>query len=152
VTASVRRTVEVGLDPAAAFELFTEHIGEWYVGGPHAWRDPSRAVGIRFEPRAGGRWIEVWDAESGEGCELGIVRVWEPASRLVVAYRHPWLPPEPLTELEIRFDECPGGTRVVLEPRGFEHLPPDAGARFLSPRTWSALLSWFTTYAATLPR
>jgi uncharacterized protein YndB with AHSA1/START domain len=148
VTASVRRTVEVGVDPATAFELFTAHIGEWYVGGPHAWRDPSRAVGMRLEPGVGGRWIEVWDRASGEGCEHGVVRVWEPASRLVVAYRHPWLPAEPPTELEIRFDACDAGTRVVLEHRGFERLPADAAARFLTPRAWSALMSWFTTYAA----
>src|ERR1041384_2149382 len=64
---SVVRTVEVTLDPLRAFEAFTGEIGEWYVGGPHSWNDPQRAVGIRFEPGVGGRWIEVWDEVTGEG-------------------------------------------------------------------------------------
>lgn len=150
--AAVRRTVEVAVDPETAFALFTERIGDWYVGGPHAWRDPGRAVGMRFEPGVGGRWVEVWDAESGEGCEVGTVLVWEPGTRLVVAYRHPWLPPEPPTELEVRFDPVGAGTRVVLEHRGFDRLPPEVVARFLSPRAWSRLMTWYTAYVARSPR
>ena len=146
--ASVRRTIEVAADPDTAFTIFTEHIGDWYVGGRHAWRDPSRAVGIRFEPGVGGRWLEVWDAASGEGYEIGTVRVWEPGQRLVVSYRHPRLPPEPLTEIEVRFDPVDGGTRVTLEHRGWDRLPPEVVAGFLTPRAWGALVQWYGAYVA----
>lgn len=147
-TASVRRTVSVAVDPLTAFTVFTEHIDEWYLGGRHAWTDPDRAVGIRFEPGVGGRWLEVWDADSGEGYEIGVVQAWEPGSRLVVSYRHPRLPPAPLTEIEVRFDAVDGGTRVTLEHRGWDRLPPDAVANFLTPRAWSTLVRWYTTYLA----
>jgi Activator of Hsp90 ATPase homolog 1-like protein len=145
-SASVRRTIEVAVDPHTAFTVFTEHIGDWYLGGRHAWTDPARAVGIRFEPGVGGRWLEVWDPRTGEGYEIGVVRVWEPGSRLVVSYRHPRLPPEPLTEIEVRFQPVHGGTRVTLEHRGWERLPPDAVAAFLTPRAWAALVGWYADH------
>jgi uncharacterized protein YndB with AHSA1/START domain len=144
--ASVRRTVEVAVDPKTAFAVFTERIGDWYVGGRHAWMDPDRAVGIRIEPGVGGRWLELWDADTGAGYEMGVVRAWEPGSRLVLSYRHPRLPPEPLTEIEVRFAPVDGGTRVTLEHRGWDRLPPDVVAAFLTPRAWGALLRWYTNY------
>jgi uncharacterized protein YndB with AHSA1/START domain len=142
--ASVRRTVEVAVDPHTAFAVFTEEIGDWYVGGRHAWQDPERALGIRFEPGVGGRWLEMWD--DGGGYELGVIQAWEPGSRLVVSYRHPRLPPEPLTEIEVRFEPVDGGTRVTLEHRGWDRLPPDAVAAFLTPHAWGALVGWYTDY------
>jgi hypothetical protein len=131
--ASVRRIVEVAVDPATTFTIFTEHMDDWYVGGPHAWHDPDRAVGIHIEPGVGGRWLEVWDAGTGEGYEIGVVRVWEPGARLVVSYRHPRLPAKPLTEIEVSFVAVDGGTRVTLEHRGWDRLPPRAVAGFLTP-------------------
>lgn len=64
---AIVRTVEVGVLPSDAFKIFTDEIDAWYVHGPYSWNDPERAVGIRFEPWAGGRWIEVWDEARGEG-------------------------------------------------------------------------------------
>lgn len=148
MTASVRRSVEVAVDPRTAFTIFTEHMDEWYLGGRHAWNDPARAIGIRIEPGVGGRWMEVWDAETGDGYEIGVVRAWEPGSRLVVSYRHPRLPPEQSTEIEVLFRPVDGGTRVTLEHRGWDRLPPDAVAGFLTPRAWGALVGWFTDYVA----
>ncbi len=146
--ASVRRTIEVAVDPHTAFAVFTERIGDWYVGSRHAWHDPERAVGIRMEPGVGGRWVEVWDADTGEGYTLGVVREWEPGDRLVLSYRHPWLPPEPLTEIEVRFTATTDGTRVTLEHRGFDLLPPDVADRFVSPNIWTSLLRWYTDHLA----
>lgn len=146
--ASVRRTVEVAVDPSTAFRIFTEHMDEWYVGGRHAWHDPHRAVGIRIEPGVGGRWLEVWDAETGDGYEIGVVQVWEPGSRFVVSYRHPRLPPEPLTEIEVRFRPAGGGTRVTLEHRGWDRLPADVVAGFVTPQAWGSLVRWYAEHVA----
>jgi uncharacterized protein YndB with AHSA1/START domain len=146
--AGVARTVEVAVDPLTAFEVFTAEIGDWYVGGPWSWNDPERAVGIRIEPGVGGRWVEVWDEATGDGFEIGRVLAWEPGRRLLVSYRSRWLPPEPPTEIEVRFTPVDAGTRVVLEHRGLDRLPPDVVARFVGPHAWAGLLGAYTRHVA----
>ncbi len=61
---------ELALDPAAAFWVFRHEIDGWWRRAPMNWNDPERAVGVRFGPGAGGRWIEVHDAATGEGSEM----------------------------------------------------------------------------------
>ncbi len=107
-SAVVTATVEVALDPLTAFEVFTGEIGQWWRPGPINWNDPGRAVGIRIEPGVGGRWIEVYDAATGEGFECGRIRVWEPGARLVVSYRDAGRDLDD-TEVEIRFARVPAG-------------------------------------------
>ena len=99
---NVVRSVEVAVDPATAFRLFTEEIGSWYRSGKWSWNDPVRAKTILIEPGVGGRWLEVWDEEANEGYELGRVLVWEPGERVVLTYRNVHMPPGD-TEVEIRF-------------------------------------------------
>ena len=144
---SVVRTVDVAVDPATAFEVFTDEIGDWYQSGPHSWNDPQRAVGIRFEAGVGGRWIEVWDEATGEGYELGRVRAWEPGRRLLVSYRNVQLPPALETEIEVRFEPVADGTRVTLGHRGLEALPASELALWES-RAWVNFMSWFRDYAS----
>jgi len=139
------RTIDVAVGPATAFQVFTEEIDAWYVRGPYSWNEPTRAVGIRFEPGVGGRWLEVWNAASGEGFEMGRIPVWEPGARLVLTYRNVHLPPVPLTEIEVRFQAIEGGTRVTLEHRGWDRLPAEFRRAWLS-RAWIALMKWFGEY------
>ena len=143
------RTVKVAVEPATAFRVFTEEIGAWYRGGAHSWNDPARAVGIRFEPGVGGRWIEVWDTETGEGFELGRVTVWDPGRRLVVSFRAFDLPPEPRTEIEVTFEPIEDGTKVTLEHRGLDLLPPGM-ARAWQERSWIQFMGWYREYAGGL--
>ena len=135
----------MAVDPVTAFRVFTEEIDAWYRGGAYSWNDPKRAVGIRFEPGIGGRWIEVWDRMTGEGFELGRVTAWEPGRRFVVSYRAFDLPPEPRTEIEVTFEPVEGGTRVTLEHRGLDLLPP-AMARAWQGRAWIQLMNWYREY------
>lgn len=58
---SVTASVEVAVDPATAFAIFTGEIGRWWRPGPINWYDSARAISIRFEPGVGGRWIEIYD-------------------------------------------------------------------------------------------
>ena len=66
------------VDPAAAFRLYTAEINRWWKRDSWYWNDRGRARGLRIEPFAGGRFVEVYDEASGEGFEIGRVRVWEP--------------------------------------------------------------------------
>lgn len=140
---SITRTVTVRLDPAAAFDVFTNEIGTWYPRGPHSFNYPDRAVGIALEPGIGGRWLEVW--RDGDGYEIGRVLAWQPGRRLLLSYRNRYLPEDPLTEIEVRFDPVPDGTMVTLEHRGWERLPADL-LRSWSPRAWKGLVAAFARY------
>lgn len=52
----VRDSVEVGLAPEQAFELFTAHLGTWW---PHNHQIGARPFVEGFiEPTVGGRWYE----------------------------------------------------------------------------------------------
>lgn len=144
-TDRVRVSVEVAVDPATAFEVFTEEIDAWYRRGPHSWKHPDRAVGIRFEPGVGGRLIEVHDADTGEGFAFGKIQVWEPGERLVFADLLSSTPPNPLTEVDVRFEATADGTRVTLEHRGLDTLPPDVAAQ-KRMYGWQTAFEWFAAY------
>src|SRR5262245_32546147 len=116
-TASVRVNVFVSLDPTDAFEVFTDEIDAWYKRGPHNFRDPSRALAVAFEPYVGGRLMEVYNRETGEGYEMARIIVWEPGRRLLFRDNSE-------TDVEVTFVPEGQGTRVTLEHRGLEKLSP----------------------------
>ncbi len=141
-------TVEVPVDPATAFEIFTEEIGRWWRPGPINWNDAARAVGIRLEPGVGGRWIEVYNEATGEGFECGRITVWEPGVRFVFLYRDAGHQIDD-TEVEVRFEATEGGTRVTVEHRGWEKVPPPVRdrSREIKRFGWSNILDWFRDWA-----
>jgi len=137
--ASVRLSISVAVDPHAAFEVFTEEIDAWYQRGPHNFADPERAVGIRFEPGVGGRLIEVYDARTGDGHEIGEIVVWEPGSRLMFVDSRK-------TEVDVRFEpDGDNATRVTLEHRGLERLLPDDAVRH-AKFGGQLLLKWYGAF------
>ena len=114
----VRRSVEVRRSPTEAFRLFTDEIDTWWPLATHSVGE-GKAIGCVFEGRAGGRIYETLD--DGTLHLWGTVTVWEPPSRLVFS----WYPGRDATtaqEVELRFLESGGGTRVELEHRGWDVL------------------------------
>lgn len=134
-TDAVTASVEVAVEPAVAFAIFTEEIGQWWRPGPINWYDSERAIGTRIEPGVGGRWIEVYDDAAGDVLEIGRVLVWEPGERLVLAYRDGGHELDG-TEVEVRFETIDGGTRVTLEHRGWEKLRADIAVRKRTVKRW----------------
>jgi uncharacterized protein YndB with AHSA1/START domain len=136
---AVTATVEVAVDPATAFEVFTAQIGAWWEdaqrsrvpGGrrPSIGRGPGHVGRLRFEPGVGGRLLEEYDEAGAQPFEVGRVLVWKPADRLVFQWRQGNFRPGQGTEVEVRFEAMAGGTRVRLEHRGFAALPADHSAR-----------------------
>ena len=101
-----------------------------------------------IEGREGGRWYER-DVDGSE-CDWGKVLVWEPPSRLVLAWQisGEWAyDAELLTEVEVTFvPDGPNRTRVELQHRGLDAYGDRAAEmrdQFDSPGGWPGLLEAF---------
>ena len=106
-----------------------------------------------MEPRAGGRWFE--RGEDGTECDWGRVLVWEPPSRVVLAWQisAEWkFDPGLQTEVEVRFiAEGPKLTRVEFEHRNLERYGDKAEAvrkSISSDGGWPGLLAAYAAAAA----
>jgi len=144
--APVRKAITVAVPVSRAFEAFTEQMGSWWTPGHSIAEAPF--VDIRVEPHEGGRWFEV-DADGTE-CPWGRVMVWEPPTRLVLAWQITgrWsYDPGFETELELRFVELgPDSTRVELEHRNLERYGESAEqmrASLDDEGGWAGLLDRF---------
>jgi hypothetical protein len=145
---AVTVTIEVSVEPTTAFAIFTEEIDRWWRPSPLNWNDPSRAIGMRFEPYVGGRLIEVYDRSTGEGFESGRITVWEPGERLVFLYRDAGHEIDD-TQVEVRFEPIDGGTKVTLEHSHWEKvlLALAAQKRELKRWGWANILNWYAQWA-----
>jgi len=135
--AAVRVTVRVAVDPATAFDVFTTEIDEWYRKGATVLTQAPRGSTLRFEPGVGGRLLEVRDDGSPPRVR-GHITVWEPGARLLFVDRRD-------AEVEIWFHGFEAGTRVVLEHRGLDKLPPDAAYK-ASKYSWRKLVDYFAEH------
>jgi uncharacterized glyoxalase superfamily protein PhnB len=117
--------VVVHLDPARAFAVFTEEMESWWTPGPINFWDSARAIGIRCEGCVGGRIVEVYDAMSGDGLELGRITVWEPGERVV------WQSSVDDVVTTVRFLPEGAGTRVVVEAVVPEGGRDEGGSAFV---------------------
>ena len=147
----VRRSIEVEVPAAQAFELYTSEIALWWAKEHFIGKEPF--VEVVMEPFAGGRYYEV--AADGTQCDWGKVLVWEPPLRVVTSWHiggdwkfHPEM--EKASEVEVRF--VPLGDlacRVELEHRYFERH--DGGENVAmgvaSPGGWTKTLESFKAVA-----
>lgn len=149
--APVRHSVTVPIPADQAFGLFTEGFNSWWIGHHIGTADLEEAV---LEPRVGGRWYER-DVDGSE-CDWGTVLVFEPPDRLVVTWqlnaRFEYDPdPAHASEVEVRFTEEGGGTRVDFEHRHIERLGPDAAElakAVASDGGWPGILELYAKAAA----
>jgi uncharacterized protein YndB with AHSA1/START domain len=114
-------TVLVAVDPAVAFEVFTEEIDSWWKRGP-AYRVAGRSPGVlTFEPGVGGRLFERFDERL---VEMGRIVEWDPPRKLAFEWRGVNFEGDEKTDVTVTFDPSPSGTRVTVEHRGFASLRP----------------------------
>ncbi len=150
-TVLARAEVVVDADAEPAFRLFTDEIGLWWRAGTRYWNDPERGLFLRLEPGVGGRWIEVYDAETGAGFEVGRVTEWRPGERLGLTWTQSAWPPGRSTDITVTFAPAgPGRTRVRIEHAGFERLGPaaaEAGAGYQAG--WAEVLGWLAAHVRT---
>jgi uncharacterized protein YndB with AHSA1/START domain len=122
-SATIAITVPVG--PDRAFEIFTNEIDLWWRRAPQYRFRAKRDGTLRFEPGIGGRLIEIYDEAAGDLHEIGRVLDWVPGQRLLFEWRALNYLPGQSTEVEVRFRPTAGGTRIIVEHRGWEKLPPN---------------------------
>lgn len=135
--------VEVAVPPATAFTIFTEDISQWWRRGTPYWNDRERGKAVRFEPRLGGRLIEVWDLATGEGLDRGRITAWEPGRYLRFTWRQPNWPAALETEVEVSFRASRTGTTVELTHHGLDRVPiPKITDQYRTG--WTELLRFFT--------
>jgi uncharacterized protein YndB with AHSA1/START domain len=150
---AVRHAVTVSAPQERAFEVFTREFNRWW---PRSHKiGPAALAEAVIEGREGGRWYER-DVDGSE-CEWGSVLVWEPPSRLVLAWQisGEWAYDADLyTEVEVSFvAEGPDRTRVELEHRGLDaygEKMDDMRRSFDSPGGWPGILKDFAAAAATV--
>jgi len=150
--APVRRSVDVAVPQARAFEVFTGSIGLWWPKASHhiGAVEPQSIV---IEPRSGGRWFE--RAADGGECEVGKVLAWEPPGRVLLAWQltPEWkYDPDFVTEVEVLFiAEGPSATRVELEHRNLERYGERAEmvrGMIDAPNGWPTILSLYAQFAS----
>jgi uncharacterized glyoxalase superfamily protein PhnB len=118
--------VEVAADPLTAFKAFTEELDLWWVRGPINAYDSGRLVEMRCESGVGGRILEVYDAEIGEGLELARITTWEPGKRLA------WKSSLDDVAIDVRFEPSAAGTIVRLEATVSEGGEDRGGSSFVT--------------------
>jgi uncharacterized protein YndB with AHSA1/START domain len=132
-TAADKVTVTMFVDvaPADAFEVFTLEIDQWWRRGP-AYRVAGKQPGVlHLEPKLGGRLFE--DHGGPAVHEVGTITAWEPPTRLAFAWRSITFGPGEITHVDIQFVASGGGTRVVLEHRGWAAIRGDHPVRHGKP-------------------
>ncbi|HEX7440617.1 MAG TPA: SRPBCC domain-containing protein, partial [Caldimonas sp.] len=110
------KSVVLACHPERAFALFHEHAGLWWPAERRHTQDAASEIRIE----ASGRFFE--RASDGTEAELGVVRQFEPARRLVLDW-YPGTGSANPTQVEIRFEAFGAGTRVTVR-----HGPGAAGA------------------------
>ena len=137
---SVTTSVDLSVSPDVAFDVFVREIDAWYQVDRRALPDLTRTAAIRFEPRLGGRLIDVHDLATGEGRELGRITTWELGHRLVLLDNEG-------TEVDVSFEGRGEGTRVTLTHRGLDRLAPGRAAA-LRRTGWRALTLLYRDHLA----
>lgn len=134
---------DVACGPARAFELWTAQIGRWWPADHTVSGDAAAEVVL--EPGIGGRIYE--RAPGGAEHLWGTITRWQPGQ--VLAYRwHIGGDPSEATDVEIRFDQISGSTRVRIEHRGWDRFGAEADARRKANRAgWGGLIPHFVAVA-----
>ena len=147
--APVRKTIVVNATQATCFDVFTRGIDRWWPKSHNLGATPLTESII--EPRQGGRWYSVH--EDGSETVTGIMKVWEPPSRVVFSWdiNADWKPDTTVgSEVEVRFiAEGPSRTRVELEHRAFEAMGQTGGEKMRAAVDggWTGIMDLFKAAA-----
>jgi uncharacterized protein YndB with AHSA1/START domain len=131
VPSRVLVALRVAATPQRTFDAFVDDIAEWWT--PNGlFRFTPRGTGrLAFEPGPTGRLTET--QPDGEVFEIGRIKIWEPAARLVFSWRQASFGPDQDTEVHVRFEPVGDQTRVTVEHFGWDTVPPEHVAKHRFP-------------------
>jgi hypothetical protein len=136
------KSVILPLPPVAAFELFTQKIGEWWPPDRRHTQDSTSEIFLLES----GRFYE--RARDGREVELGHVRSWDFPSRILLDFFIATSPEQP-TEVEITFAAAGQDTQVTVmhgpKPSS-EALWTERAPRY--ERSWGVMLAALSHAAA----
>jgi uncharacterized protein YndB with AHSA1/START domain len=148
-------TLYINVAPAAAFEVFTAELGQWWLRG-HTFRVASKYPSeMHLEPRLGGRVFEQCGTRKTI-YEIGTITAWQPPSLLAFDWRAPSFIEDELTQVEVQFSLSGAGSRVRLEHSGWSKIVSEhrvrhgkSSSRFISDlyMWWTNLLRSFSQHA-----
>lgn len=134
---SITSEVSVSVDPMTAFSVFTDELDLWWVRGPINYHDGTRAIGMRCEPGADGRLLELYSEDGSDALELGRITRWQPGELLA------WDSAVDDVTVEVRFEPVAHGTRVTVQAT----IP--AGGADNGGTAWVRVVpGWFGTWCA----
>lgn len=143
----VTLSVTVNVPPARAFEAFTEEIGRWWPLAEGFAFAGDRYDDMVMEGREGGRVYE--RARDGEEFPIGTVTAYDPPNLVAFTWGEATEEWDAPTEVEVRFTEEDGATRVDLEHTGFERIGPRAEETHGTYATgWTAVLGYYGKHVA----
>jgi uncharacterized protein YndB with AHSA1/START domain len=119
---TVSASIQVDEPRERAFYAFSQQMTSWWPR-EYSWSGAGKFGHISLEPEEGADWYEV-DAGGTRQADWGRLLAWEPPERIVLTWqigarRQPETDPSHASEVEVRFLEVGGGTRVEVEHRGF---------------------------------
>ncbi len=136
----IRREILVDADPATAFAVFTERIGEWWPLEDLSVYGPGGTVGF-----ADGQIVE--RSASGDAAVWGTAYLWEPAAALAFSW-HPGGPPDQATHVEVTFAQADAQTLVTLTHTGWERFADPVEARAEYEQGWPVVLGTYRDHVA----
>jgi hypothetical protein len=151
-TTDVRRDITVACSPERAFDLFTNHMAEWWPAEHHLTSSP--VIAMTVEPLVGGRLYD--SCEDGSESVWGQVTEWDPPARLGFAWMVTgnWqleTDVEKASRVTVSFVSDGDRTRVVVVHNDFWRMP-EGGAGMAeavgSPDGWGSELRRFAEYVA----
>lgn len=118
--AEVNEKIDIVADRVTVFNVYVNRIDEWWPRRGDRYRysfapESTAPAHIRFEPRAGGRFYEVF--EDGSEYDIGSVETYDPPNEFVYTWRAPsW---ERASRVQVRFAQNGDTTTVMVNHTGF---------------------------------
>jgi uncharacterized protein YciI len=136
----IRREILVDTDPATAFEVFTERLGQWWPLAELSVYGADATVEF-----TDGQIIE--RSADGQPTVWGTVTRWEPPDAVGFSW-HPGQPAESASHVEVTFAAAAGQTLVAVEHSGWEAFTNPAVARAEYDHGWPMVLDRYRDYTA----
>ena len=140
MTDPIRKSVNVPLRPAEAFDVFTRDIAAWWPCDTHSLSAANGELpaDITVEDHTDGQIIET--RPDGTTAPWGRVTTWDPGSAFGLRW-HVGRPEEEATDVLVVFTPTDTGTMVELTHSGFDTLGETAAAQFNNYNTgWDYVL------------